>query len=137
MRGMEGVDPFMLQKTMMGFGGMNPALMQNYLPSYAYNQLPSRSHDGPLPCSTLYISGLPKDVTERELGILFRFCPGFLSVRLVTKSEGKPICFADFSDTNTSTMALQTLQDFKMDMRDATGIRIEYDRGKDSRRSRA
>ena len=83
---------------------------------------------------TLYVTNMPKDVTEREvhekticmtfvlltlfpqLSILFRFMPGFAKVRLVLRDGKAPICFVDFVDQSTAFAAMQTLQGFRMDL---------------------
>jgi len=85
---------------------------------------------------TLYVTNLPKDVTEREMSILFRFMPNFLGVRLITKEGKSPICFVDFVDAASAAVAMHLLQDFRIDLRDDREIHIEYDRGTSKERRR-
>jgi len=104
---------------------------QQYPPFNAFNTYaPGTSTTSTMPndCSTLYVTGLPKDITERELSIVFRFMPGFTRVRLITRNEKMPFCFADFSDPGTANYALQTLQGFRVDMRDDFGMHLEFDK---------
>ncbi|KAM9991283.1 hypothetical protein ACTFIZ_004687 [Dictyostelium cf. discoideum] len=89
---------------------------------------PSISTTG-IPCSTLFVSNLPKDVTERELSILFRFMRGFVGIRLINKEGKLPMCFCDFVDTQSSMFALEFLQGFRMDASDiSSSISIEFDK---------
>ncbi|KAM9961074.1 hypothetical protein ACTFIW_010250 [Dictyostelium discoideum] len=82
-----------------------------------------------MPCSTLFVSNLPKDVTERELSILFRFMRGFVGIRLINKEGKLPMCFCDFIDTQSSMFALEFLQGFRMDASDiSSSISIEFDK---------
>eukprot|EP01087_Luapelamoeba_hula_P008637 TRINITY_DN2177_c0_g1_i1.p1 TRINITY_DN2177_c0_g1~~TRINITY_DN2177_c0_g1_i1.p1 ORF type:complete len:145 (+),score=16.46 TRINITY_DN2177_c0_g1_i1:499-933(+) len=89
---------------------------------------------------TLYVTNLPRDVTERELSILFRFMPNFSKMRLVVREGKAPICFVDFLDGPSAYLAMQTLQGFRMDLRDTSlpGLVVEFDkdtRSKDPSRS--
>lgn len=88
------------------------------------------------PCPTLFISNLPPDVTERELNLLFRFAPGFLRLRLVTRESRPTVCFADFVDTNTAAMARSSLHGFQLDpSKKESTLRVEFDRGTRASRS--
>eukprot|EP00697_Spironema_sp_BW2_P007628 gnl/Spiro4/21961_TR10780_c0_g1_i2.p2 gnl/Spiro4/21961_TR10780_c0_g1~~gnl/Spiro4/21961_TR10780_c0_g1_i2.p2 ORF type:complete len:107 (+),score=10.17 gnl/Spiro4/21961_TR10780_c0_g1_i2:748-1068(+) len=84
-------------------------------------------------CPTLFVNNLPRDVTEREMSILFRFMPGFQASRLISK-ENKPICFVDFVDASSATMAMHMLQGYRLDAQHLQGITIEFDRGSLPRR---
>ncbi|GAM20329.1 hypothetical protein SAMD00019534_035040, partial [Acytostelium subglobosum LB1] len=95
--------------------------MQYYMPQ-------SRIPDA---CTTLFVSNLPKDVTERELSILFRFMRGFVSVRLVHRDGKYPICFCDFRDVPSAAMAMEILNGFRMDPKDmSSSISIEFDKSR-------
>jgi len=86
------------------------------------------------PCPTLFVSNLPKDVTEREMSILFRFMRGFIGIRLINKEGKLPICFCDFVDTTSAVMALDMLQGFRMDPKDiSSSISIEFDKANTKR----
>jgi len=80
------------------------------------------------PCSTLYVTGLPKDVTERELSIAFRLMAGFLHFRLVVRDSKTPLAFVDFVDSQSAAIAMQFLQGFRMDLKDSQGLYIEFDK---------
>ncbi|EFA85620.1 RNA-binding region RNP-1 domain-containing protein [Heterostelium album PN500] len=97
--------------------------------------LPTRpSYDLKDACSTLFVSNLPKDVTERELSILFRFMRGFINVRLVQREGKYPICFCDFRDTLSAAGAMEMLNGFKMDTKDiSSSISIEFDKSRTHR----
>eukprot|EP00906_Rhabdomonas_costata_P026135 RCo037257 len=57
---------------------------------------------------TLYITGFPLDVKERELDLLFRKCPGYegSSLRLTPR----PVAFASFVDQASALAAMQDVQ---------------------------
>jgi len=100
------------------------------VPNFSQQSVSSSSMGTMIPqdCGTLYVTNLPKDVTERELNILFRFMPGFTRIRLVVRESKLPICFADFLDAQSAAYALQTLQGYRIDLRDPEGLHIEFDK---------
>ncbi|KAF2078680.1 hypothetical protein CYY_000051 [Polysphondylium violaceum] len=102
---------------------------------YGYPGSSSRGSDHLLvACPTLFVSNLPKDVTEREMSILFRFMGGFIGIRLINKEGKLPICFCDFIDTPSAAMALDMLQGFRMDPKDiSSSISIEFDKANTKR----
>jgi hypothetical protein len=73
-----------------GYGSAPPP------PSYMYNSLPSDAS------STLFVEGLPADVTIREVSHIFRPFPGYQSLRIVPKeSKADPakvftLCFVEY-----------------------------------------
>jgi hypothetical protein len=73
-----------------GYGGAPPP------PSYMYNSLPADAS------STLFVEGLPSDVTVREVSHIFRPFPGYQSLRIVPKeSKADPakvftLCFVEY-----------------------------------------
>ncbi|KAN0039495.1 hypothetical protein ACTA71_007284 [Dictyostelium dimigraforme] len=104
------------------------SLLSHYHGPSSSSSSPSSISTG-IPCPTLFVSNLPKDVTERELSILFRFMRGFIGIRLINKEGKLPMCFCDFVDTPSSMFALDFLQGFRMDASDiSTSISIEFDK---------
>lgn len=89
---------------------------------------------------TLYVEGLPADCTRREAAHIFRPFLGFKEVRLVRK-EGKRdgdqfvLCFVDFLDPKSASIALEALQGYKFDEtdRDSHSLRLQYSRFPGSR----
>ncbi|KYQ91389.1 RNA-binding region RNP-1 domain-containing protein [Tieghemostelium lacteum] len=97
---------------------------------YSRSMPPYMPHAGP----TLYVSNLPRDVTERELSILFRFMRGFIGIRLINKDGRQPICFCDFDNVQSAGMALEALQGFRMDPKvPSSSISIEFDKSNSTR----
>jgi len=87
------------------------------------------------PCSTLFVGNLPRDITEQDLLRIFRSVSGFMRMRMSSKA-GAPIVFVDYSDVQTSSYALQTLQGYPIG---DTQLRVEYARtkmGESRRRAR-
>ncbi|MCO5597403.1 hypothetical protein L7F22_051479 [Adiantum nelumboides] len=89
---------------------------------------------------TLYVEGLPADCTRREAAHIFRPFLGFQEVRLVRK-EGKRdgdqfiLCFVDFLDPKSASVALEALQGYKFDENDRESpvLRLQYSRYPGSR----
>ncbi|CAJ2656530.1 unnamed protein product [Trifolium pratense] len=63
---------------------------------------------------TIFITGLPEDVKERELQNLLRWLPGFEASQLNFKAE-KPMGFALFSSPHQAIAAKDILQDMLFD----------------------
>jgi len=63
---------------------------------------------------TIFITGLPEDVKERELQNLLRWLPGFEASQLNFKAE-KPMGFALFSAPHQALAAKDILQDMLFD----------------------
>ncbi|KAL2928016.1 U2B'': U2 small nuclear ribonucleoprotein B'' [Bienertia sinuspersici] len=64
------------------------------------------------PNSILFVQNLPHETTSIMLQMLFQQYPGFKEVRMI---EAKPgIAFVEFEDEDQSTIAMQTLQGFKV-----------------------
>jgi len=95
------------------------------MPVYA-NSLP------PDASATLYVDGLPSDATEREVSHIFRPFTGYSSVRLLQKeSKSNPnrtynLCFIEFDNKFQATVAMNTLQGYRMDSNDSKGLTISY-----------
>jgi len=77
---------------------------------------------------TLYVSGLPHDVKEREIQLLCRPFSGFEFCNLNTRSD-QPSAFVKFIDRESATTALQSLQGFQFDLNHPDQlIRVEFAR---------
>eukprot|EP01098_Paradermamoeba_levis_P006335 TRINITY_DN262_c0_g1_i3.p1 TRINITY_DN262_c0_g1~~TRINITY_DN262_c0_g1_i3.p1 ORF type:complete len:146 (-),score=28.23 TRINITY_DN262_c0_g1_i3:138-575(-) len=113
-----------------GFPGVFPSYppvpTPQGLPGSVYPPLPSDSS------STLYVEGLPLDATDREVAHIFRPFSGFQSLRTLTKeSKTNPtrnykLCFIEFDNKYQATVALHSVQGYKMDKYDTKGINITY-----------
>ena len=67
---------------------------------------------------TLYIEGVPKDATVREICHIFRPFEGFQSARLVQKEGRGPLCFAEYASPELAFGAKEVLQGYLMDRDD-------------------
>jgi len=76
---------------------------------------------------TLFISGFPADIKEREIHNLLRFFPGYEGCVLnLNESAGRPVCFASFTDRNSALRALRVVQDLRFDPNVAQTLRVEF-----------
>jgi RNA recognition motif-containing protein len=76
---------------------------------------------------TLFISGLPADIKEREVHNLMRFFPGYEGCVLnLNETAGRPVCFASFTDHNSALRALRVVQDLRFDPNVAQPLRVEF-----------
>ena len=61
---------------------------------------------------------------------IFRPFPGFQCIRLIKKTtmSGREylLCFVDFENVLQSTIALNTLQDYRFDKHDKQGLKISF-----------
>lgn len=102
--------------------------------SHMYNSLPSDAS------STLFVEGLPSDITVREVSHIFRPFPGYQSLRIVPKeSKSDPakvftLCFVEYDTKVQSTCAMHQLQGYRIDEKDLHGLRISYARSNLARR---
>ncbi|XP_065630127.1 U2 small nuclear ribonucleoprotein B'' 2 isoform X2 [Quercus suber] len=72
----------------------------------------SSAQEAVAPNNILFIENLPHEATSMMLEMLFQQYPGFREVRMI---EAKPgIAFVEFEDDQQSSMAMQTLQGFKI-----------------------
>lgn len=78
--------------------------------------------DQPASNPTLYITGLPADITKRELAHVFRPFLGFLSVRLLRPQGSKQAGVATFDSAENSAHACTTLAGYPMDLDDPTNF---------------
>ncbi|GMH34175.1 hypothetical protein BSKO_02009 [Bryopsis sp. KO-2023] len=85
--------------------------------------------------STLYIDGLPEEMTKRELAHIFRGFEGYQRTRIVVKDgvkrEGKvTMGFVDFTTPECATVALNQQQGYPVDLEEKTtaALKISYAR---------
>jgi len=77
---------------------------------------------------TIFLSGLPVDVQEREIHLLFRFFAGYEGCS-ISRPEGKqPVAFASFTEPSLAGRAKDILQGFKFDLTSAYPMRVELAR---------
>lgn len=78
------------------------------------------------PVRTLFVSGLPADVKQRELHNLFRPFEGFQHATISYTGERKmPVSFVVFSDQESALIARNRLQGINFDPESSTTLRIE------------
>lgn len=93
----------------------------------------------PLPSSTLFLEGLPKDCTRREVAHIFRPFRGYKEVRIAKKdrkgAEGEKrekffLCFVEFEDASAAAKALEALHGYKLDEHepDSEPLRLQFAR---------
>jgi len=97
----------------------------------------------PLPAdasATLYVEGLPRDATEREVAHIFRRFEGqgYASIRIFpkeSKSGHLLLCFVEFDFPVQAHAAMQQLQGYRLDRRsDASpALKISFSRRRDTR----
>ena len=79
--------------------------------------------------STLYVEGVPKDATVREMSPCFVPLRGF-SPRGSWRRRGfeVPLCFSEFADPGLAFAAMETLQGYLIDRDDpdSTCLRISF-----------
>jgi len=63
---------------------------------------------------TLFLTGLPDDIKEREIHNLFRFVPGYEGCRLSTVNS-RPVSFAVFHSRESASNAIQQFNGIKFD----------------------
>jgi len=81
--------------------------------------------------------GFPTTLISEKLAVIyyaksdiFRPFPGFQCIRLIKKTTptGREffLCFVDFENVLQSTIAMNTLQDYRFDKNDKRGLKISY-----------
>jgi len=75
---------------------------------------------------TLFLSGLPDDVKEREIHNLFRLVPGYEGCKLSTTGSRGPLAFVTFTDRNSALLGRSYFHGIKFDPDLATTLRIEF-----------
>ncbi|TVU12576.1 hypothetical protein EJB05_46227 [Eragrostis curvula] len=86
---------------------------------------PDKSSGDIPPCSTLFIANLGHACTEEELKEVLSGHPGFHVLKM-RRHGGMPVAFADFTDIESSTAALNNLQGTVLSSSDSEGLHIEY-----------
>ena len=71
--------------------------------------------------ATLYVEGLPCDVTKREVSHIFRHYAGFKDIRIIPKEDKTTkktfiLCFVDFETREDAGKAMKELQGYRMDL---------------------
>ena len=97
--------------------------------SNSQNILKLYNNLSPKATNTVYVEGIPLDATEREVAHIFRPYPGFMNLRLKQKEKnGKlsKLCFVDFENILQSTICINTLQGYRFDKKDLTGLQLSY-----------
>ncbi|KAL8113739.1 uncharacterized protein LOC141668296 [Apium graveolens] len=85
--------------------------------------------------NTLFISGLPDDVSVREIHNLFRHRPGFESCQLkYTGRRNQVVAFATFNDHRSAIAVLHTLNGVKFDPETGHVLHIELARSNSRKR---
>jgi len=74
---------------------------------------------------TLFISGLPRDATEREMYLLCRTCPGYEGCSLALTASSSPLAFVIFSNNAAAMAAMDALQGTQFDPDSSNQLRIE------------
>jgi len=92
---------------------------------YQSNRDDTRNSGGGDEVRTLFISGLPDDVKEREIHNLFRLVPGYEGCKLTSVNRG-PVAFASFTDRNSASVGQSYLDGIKFDPNYPTTLRIEF-----------
>ncbi|KAI0494079.1 hypothetical protein KFK09_024210 [Dendrobium nobile] len=97
---------------------------------------PFRKSDGLLvdESNVLFVDGLPRDCTRREVAHLFRPFIGFKEIRVIHKEprhvgeKGHVLCFVEFDEAKYALTALQALQGYKFDDKkpDAPALKIQF-----------
>eukprot|EP01126_Amoeba_proteus_P020592 TRINITY_DN2093_c0_g2_i12.p1 TRINITY_DN2093_c0_g2~~TRINITY_DN2093_c0_g2_i12.p1 ORF type:complete len:287 (+),score=41.78 TRINITY_DN2093_c0_g2_i12:235-1095(+) len=77
---------------------------------------------------TLFVSGFPDDVKEREIHNLFRLCPGYEGCKLSLNQGKVPVAFATFSDRTSAMVAIRSLEGIRFDPSYPQKLRIEFAR---------
>ena len=73
---------------------------------------------------TLFVSGLPFDITERELFHIFNRCAGFEDCRLQIKTSS-PVAFVSFLSGAEATKALSQMNGYSLDPENQRQMRCE------------
>ncbi|KAB2060306.1 hypothetical protein ES319_A10G008100v1 [Gossypium barbadense] len=90
-------------------------------PPPVHHPPPVSSHDE---VRTIFITGLPEDVKERELQNLLRWLPGYEASQVNYKGE-KPMGFALFSSAQLAIAAKDALQEMVFDAESKSVLHIE------------
>ncbi|KAG5182555.1 hypothetical protein JKP88DRAFT_164370 [Tribonema minus] len=88
--------------------------------------------------STLYVEGIPKDASEREVAHIFRPFPGYQSLRIRHKESARgdgaqrAMCFVEFDNAYQASVAKIACGDYQIDRTDpqAGTLIVHYARGR-------
>ncbi|XP_039114596.1 U2 small nuclear ribonucleoprotein B''-like [Dioscorea cayenensis subsp. rotundata] len=95
-----------------GVASNGQSFQSNGGPSVSQTSNQGKPQEAATPNNILFIQNLPFETTSAMLQILFREYPGFKEVRMI---EAKPgIAFVEFEDDMQSSIAMQSLQGFKI-----------------------
>uniref|UniRef100_A0A0E0L7X4 RRM domain-containing protein n=1 Tax=Oryza punctata TaxID=4537 RepID=A0A0E0L7X4_ORYPU len=100
-----------------------PGLKQHRGQSPSDDQPDKLSSDIPS-CSTLFVANLGHSCTEEELKEVLSKQPGFHLLKM-RRRGGMPVAFADFTDIESSTAAMDALQGTLLASSNADGLQIE------------
>jgi RNA recognition motif-containing protein len=78
------------------------------------------------PCNTLYVGNLPPNASELELRAIFSGLYGFRRLSFKPKLGASPMCFVEFEDIRTATMAMEALYGTMLSNSTKGGIRLSY-----------
>ncbi|KAK8951429.1 hypothetical protein KSP39_PZI003595 [Platanthera zijinensis] len=138
-------DPILLASS--GFRSLGPQDMaaNSSLSMGFHSQAPGNSiimpmiseREMPLPpdaSNTLFVEGLPRDTTEREIAHIFRPFRGYKEIRLVKKEpkydggSSVILCFVDFTSPACAMTAMNAVEGYKMDLHDpdSWALRLQF-----------
>eukprot|EP01126_Amoeba_proteus_P000665 TRINITY_DN10187_c0_g2_i12.p1 TRINITY_DN10187_c0_g2~~TRINITY_DN10187_c0_g2_i12.p1 ORF type:complete len:249 (-),score=37.37 TRINITY_DN10187_c0_g2_i12:148-894(-) len=75
---------------------------------------------------TLFLSGLPEDVKEREIHNLFRLVPGYEGCKLNLSTGKHPVAFASFLDRAAARNGQNLFQGIRFDPSLQAPLRVEF-----------
>eukprot|EP00746_Dinoflagellata_sp_MGD_P139075 gnl/MRDRNA2_/MRDRNA2_72599_c0_seq1.p1 gnl/MRDRNA2_/MRDRNA2_72599_c0~~gnl/MRDRNA2_/MRDRNA2_72599_c0_seq1.p1 ORF type:complete len:249 (+),score=68.28 gnl/MRDRNA2_/MRDRNA2_72599_c0_seq1:107-853(+) len=84
---------------------------------------------------TLFVTNIPRDVGLESITQIFADDPGVVNIRPVAGTGQKRMVFVDYSSIQAATMGLRTHQDQKFRATDASGLKIDFDKDKRTKRN--
>lgn len=78
------------------------------------------------PCNTLYVGNLPLFANEQELRSLFGAAVGFKRMNFKLKNASSPMCFVEFDDIHSATVAMEGMYGSLLSNSTKGGIRLSY-----------
>ncbi|XP_057432194.1 nuclear speckle RNA-binding protein A-like [Lotus japonicus] len=96
--------------------------------------IPKANREGLADSNVLFVDGLPRDCTRREVGHLFRPFIGYKDIRVVHKEPRRSgdkamvLCFVEFDDSKCALTAMEALQGYKFDDKkpDSRTLKIQF-----------
>jgi len=79
-----------------------------------------------LPSATLFIADIPASLSEQEFFSVFQIQEGFKSARLRKDRNNHTVGLADFEDSDSASLTMETLQGYKWNPHVDKGITIHY-----------